>query len=374
VLHLIPSGILHGDKKCVMGNGLVVDIEAFLEELGGLQERGINAEGRLFLSARAHAVFPFHRALDAACEGVLAEGHKIGTTRRGIGPAYQDKMARTGLRMCDLAAPDFAERLQYIAQEKNRLLRYMGAAPLDLKETVNRAVANAQQVKPYIADTTLLLEQAMQQGKNLLFEGAQGTMLDIDHGTYPFVTSSNTCAGGAATGCGVPPGRIDRVLGVIKAYTTRVGEGPFPTELHDSDGDGLRDRGHEYGATTGRPRRCGWFDAVVARYAVMVNGIDEWAVTKLDVLDECATIKLCIAYEFEGERLEHMPPDTRVTAHCRPVYEEMPGWRCSTRNIDTFNDMPDAAKNYLARLEKLTGVPIRLLSTGPARRSTLHVE
>jgi adenylosuccinate synthase len=239
---------------------------------------------------------------------------------------------------------------------------------------VAHSVDCAGRIKPYIEDTTVLLNQAMEQGRNLLFEGAQGTMLDIDHGTYPFVTSSSASAGGATVGCGVPPQRIDCVLGVIKAYTTRVGEGPFPTELHDGDGDGLRNRGQEYGATTGRPRRCGWFDAVVARYAVMVNGINEWAVTKLDVLDDCETIKLCVGYEFEGERMETMPPDTRVLAQCRPIYDEMPGWQCSTRDVSDADDLPEAAKKYLARLEHLTGVPIRLLSNGPARRSTLHVQ
>ncbi|NCC51451.1 MAG: adenylosuccinate synthase [Spartobacteria bacterium] len=373
VLHLIPSGILHDDKKCVIGNGVVVDIMALLEELKGIEDRGFNAVGRLFVSTRAHVVFPYHRALDAAAEGLRPDEEKIGTTKRGIGPAYGDKMARCGLRVCDLISPEFPELFRKQIAAKNVLLQSMNAQPLDADSLVSEYAEAIEKLKPYIADTTVLLHKAIKNGENILFEGAQGTMLDIDHGTYPFVTSSNASSGGATVGCGVPPHEIDHVVGVIKAYTTRVGEGPFPTELLDETGEELRRQGHEFGATTGRPRRCGWFDAVVARYAVMISGIDSWAVTKLDVMDAFDTIKVCVAYEYNGERLVDMPADIRILAACTPVYEDWPGWKTSTREVTCFDDLPEAAQNYLNRLEALTEVPIGILSVGPARSSTMRI-
>jgi len=374
VLHLIPSGILHKDKKCVIGNGVVVDVLALLEELKGIEERGFSAEGRLFISTRAHVVFPYHRELDAAVEGRRAEGEKIGTTKRGIGPAYGDKMARVGLRICDLISPDFPELFRKQVEQKNLILQGMNAEPLDADVLLKQYEVAIADLKPYIADTTVLLHQAMKDGQTILFEGAQGTMLDIDHGTYPFVTSSNSTAGGASVGCGVPPHKIDHVVGVIKAYTTRVGEGPFPTELLDETGEELRRQGSEFGATTGRPRRCGWFDAIVAKYAVMVSGVDSWAVTKLDVLDDFDSIRICVAYDCKGERLEHIPADIRLLADCKPIYEDWPGWKTSTREATCFEELPEATQKYLKRLEELTEVPIGILSVGPARRSTMRVK
>lgn len=371
VLHLIPSGILHHDKKCIIGNGVVVDIVALLEELDGLRARGISPEGRLFLSDRAHLVFPYHRNLDEVREGRLQAGDKIGTTKRGIGPCYGDKASRIGLRMCDLLRDDFKELLAASIERQNLVLTAMGGTALDVNSVVQQYVDAAEQVKPFIADCMLLLHEAMQKNEPVLFEGAQGTMLDIDHGTYPFVTSSNATAGGACAGAAIPPNRMDHVVGVVKAYTTRVGEGPFPTELHDETGEFLRKEGNEFGATTGRPRRCGWFDAVVATYSAKLNGVNEWAVTKMDVLDKLETLKVCVAYECNGKRYESVPADARILSECKPVYEEVPGWNCSTRDVRSYDELPQKAKDYLAYLEKLTGVPAGIISLGPKRESTL---
>lgn len=374
ILHLIPSGILRPGKKCVIGNGLVVDILALVEEMRGLHERGIETEGRLFVSDRAHAVLPYHRRLDAGREGKLREGEKIGTTQRGIGPTYSDKVSRTGLRMGDLLDKDFESMLRYRIAINNDHLVEMGVEPLDMESTVSQCLAAAEHLKPYITDAVDMLHGVMASGENILFEGAQGTMLDIDFGTYPFVTSSSATAGGAAVGTGVPPQRIDRVIGVIKAYTTRVGEGPFPTELNDEIGAMLRKDGGEFGATTGRPRRCGWFDAVVGRYSARVNGVDRWALTKLDVLDVQPVIRICVAYEVDGKRYETVPANLRLLSRCRPIYEEMAGWKSSTRNIERFDDLPPAARAYISRLEELTGVPVGMLSVGPRRDATMVVD
>jgi adenylosuccinate synthase len=375
VLHLVPSGILHEGKNCVIGNGVVIDLCALKEEMIALFGRGVkDPKGCFFISDRAHIVFPYHRELDGAKEGLRAKDQKIGTTRRGIGPAYADKVARTGLRMCDIFDTDFADRLRARIQEKNKVLEALGAQALNEDDVIGDYCAAAEFLKPYVADTASLVNRAIAEGCEVLFEGAQGNMLDIDHGTFPYVTSSNASAGGACTGSGVAPNRIDRVVGVIKAYTTRVGEGPFPTELFDEDGEKLRAVGHEFGATTGRPRRCGWFDAVVARYAVMINGIDRWAMTKLDVLDQFETIRVCVGYELDGHVMDSVPASIGALARCKPVYEEWPGWMETTSTINRFEDLPEKAKTYLARLEELSGAKIGILSVGPGRESTMILD
>jgi adenylosuccinate synthase len=371
VLHLLPSGILHEGRKCVIGNGVVLDPTGLVEEIEGVTARGISIEGRLFISDRAHVVFPYHRRLDARGEATAKKGTQIGTTMRGIGPTYADKASRTGLRMCDLLDPEFPELLRQRVEAKNRVIVSLGGEALDGGEVLAAAQKAIAVLRPYVCDTIPLLRGAADRGESILFEGAQGVMLDLDFGTYPYVTSSSAAAGGACTGSGVPPNRIDRVVGVIKAYTTRVGEGPFPTELFDADGEALRTAGREFGATTGRPRRCGWFDAVVARHAQTICGVDEWAMTKLDVLDGFETIRVCVAYELDGKRIEHFPANIREVARCKPVYEEWPGWMEQTSHVTSFDELPEKAKAYLRRLEELSGAPIGILSVGPRRDSTL---
>ncbi len=374
VLHLVPSGILHEGKRCVIGNGVVLDPVALVEEIRGVTERGFGVEGRLFISDRAHAVFPYHRMLDAQGEARRAKGDQIGTTLRGIGPAYGDKASRFGLRMCDLIDPDFPGLLRSRVEDKNRVLAALGAPVVDYDEVLAATQSALDVLRPLICDTVPLLHGAVSRGESMLFEGAQGIMLDIDFGTYPYVTSSNAGSGGASTGSGVPPHRMSRVVGVVKAYTTRVGEGPFPTELLDADGEEIRRVGREFGATTGRPRRCGWFDAVVARHAVMTCGVDEWALTKMDVLDGFKTLKICTAYELDGRRIDAVPANIREMSRCRPVYEEMPGWLSTTRGATRREDLPEAARQYMARLEEITGVPVGIVSLGPRREDTLLPE
>lgn len=370
ILHLVPSGILHPSKKAVIGHGVVVDPMGLVSELQGLRDRGFDLEGRFFLSDRAHVVFPYHKAIDAGRESQTANT-KIGTTLRGIGPTYGDKVTRAGMRMGQLVQDGAAEDLAERVRQRNLILEQMGAPTLDVEATVTEVMAAAEILKPFVADTIVLLHDARMAGQKILFEGAQGTMLDIDYGSYPFVTSSSPTSGGAATGSGVPPNRIDHVIGVCKAYTTRVGEGPFPTEDFDADGKKMAEVGHEFGATTGRPRRCGWFDGVVARYAVMINGIDEWAITKLDVLDGFERIKICTSYEADGKRMEHMPADTSLFARCVPVYEEVEGWMSDTTAITSYDDLPDKAKAFLDRLVEVTGAKIGIVSVGPRRSQTL---
>jgi adenylosuccinate synthase len=374
VLHLLPSGIFHAGKICVVGNGVVVDPVALLEEIRLVGEKGIDCAGRLFVSDRAHVVFPHHRALDAAREAVRSAGRKIGTTKRGIGPAYGEKVSRTGLRMIDLADASFADRLRENIREANGVLQALDAERLDEEEIVAQSLAVAAQVTPWVADTVSLVNGAVREGRSVLFEGAQGTMLDIDFGSYPFVTSSNASAGGVCSGTGVAPHRIDRVVGVVKAYTTRVGEGPFPTELDDEAGRHMRSVGAEFGATTGRPRRCGWFDAVIARYSAMINGVDRWAMTKLDVLDKLETIKIAVAYQCDGRRYDTVPAGIDAFARCVPVYEEMPGWMADTRQVERMEDLPPRARDYVERLCEITGVKLGLLSVGPGRDSTILVD
>lgn len=374
VLHLIPSGILHRGKMCVIGNGVVVDPVALLEEIDGVEQRGIVTAGRLFVSDRAHLVFPYHKLIDEYREQKPSAGTPIGTTKRGIGPTYGDKAARVGLRAGDMLEPNFADLLGERIEANNKVLAAYGAPVLDVEETVSTYVAVARRLAPYIADTIPMVHEAIAKKQSILLEGAQGTLLDIDYGTYPFVTSSNATSGGACTGSGLPPNRIDRVIGVVKAYSTRVGEGPFPTELRDAMGEHIRKVGHEFGATTGRPRRCGWFDLVVARYAAQVNGVTDWAVTKLDVLDDVEEIKVCVAYECDGRRYEHLPASVQILGRCKPVYESFPGWKTSTKAAQTIEELPALCRSYLSALARLTGTPISILSNGPRRESTMRLD
>lgn len=373
ILHLVPCGIVRPGKMCVIGHGVVVDPAALVKEIKELEARGIDVRGNLFVSGQCHLVFPYHRRLDELREA-QAHRHRIGTTKRGIGPAYADKVARTGLRIVDmLDRRDFDDRFALLIRENNRRLRAMGARALSVRGLLDSARASAQFLRPFVADTVALVHESVLEKRRVLFEGAQGTMLDIDYGTYPYVTSSNCTAGGACTGAGIAPNRIHSVVGVTKAYTTRVGEGPFPTELHTSTGVRLREEGQEFGATTGRPRRVGWFDAVVARYAVMLNGIDSLAVTKLDVLDGLPALKICVAYRTGRRRVESMPHGRREFARCRPIYEEMPGWQEPTGAVRSFDELPARAKAYLKRLSDLSGAPVGWVSVGAQRDQTIEV-
>ncbi len=372
ILHLIPSGILRRGKTCVIGNGVVIDPIALVGEIEGLQKLGIAVGKNLLISDCAHLVLPYHRVLDEQRE--LRKGRaKIGTTKRGIGPAYGDKAARTGLRISDLMQPElFSKKLQAKIRENNAILKAFGAKPINYAEVNRRYLAAGKKLEPYVANTVVWLHRALQRGKEILFEGAQGTFLDIDHGTYPYVTSSNTTAGGACTGSGVPPHRMDVVLGVVKAYTTRVGEGSLPTE-DPAVADMLHEMGREFGATTGRARRCGWFDAVAARYATMINGIDELAITNLDGLDSVDPIRICTAYKLNGKRLDVPPSDAAQLENCQPVYEEMPGWKSSTESAKKFSELPKAARNYVGRIAELTGAKLTIVSVGPARGQTIFL-
>ncbi|HOY59059.1 MAG TPA: adenylosuccinate synthase [Verrucomicrobiota bacterium] len=372
VLHLIPSGILRPRKTCVIANGVVVDPIALVEEIDGLKKLGVKAANNLFISETAHVVLPYHRDIDAQRE-VRKGQQKIGTTKRGIGPAYADKMARTGLRMIDLIDPDrFEALLRDRLKENNEVLKALGAKPLSFKSVHASYRAAGDRLRPYVTNTVVMLNEAIRRGQNLLFEGAQGTFLDIDHGTYPFVTSSNTTAGGACTGSGVPPHRMDRVVGVMKAYTTRVGEGPLPTESQDI-ADMLHAMGREFGATTGRPRRCGWFDAVATRHACMVNGVDDLAITNIDGLDTVQTIRVCVAYRVGGATYDHVPNDAQLLARCQPVYADFPGWLTPTVKATTWKALPPKTRQYLKALAELSGAQLLIASVGPARDQTIVV-
>jgi len=371
VLHLIPSGILRAGKKCVIANGVVIDPVSLLKEMDGLEKRGIKLAGRLLISETAHLVLPYHRALDEARE--LRKGrNKIGTTKRGIGPAYGDKAARTGLRMIDLLRPkNFSLKLKARVEENNAILESLGGTKISFKEVEKTYLEAGKKLAPYIANTVVWLHQQLEKQKRILFEGAQGTFLDIDFGTYPFVTSSNTTAGGSCTGSGVPPHRMDRVVGVMKAYTTRVGEGPLPTENQEIS-DMLHAMGREFGATTGRKRRCGWFDAVATRYARVVNGIDELAITNLDGLDSLKEILICVAYECRGKRIAFPPNDAEELLHCRPIYKKFAGWQKDTSAIRHFKKLPLAAQRYLKAMAELTGAKLRIVSVGAQREQTFE--
>lgn len=374
VLHLIPSGVLHAGKRCVIGNGVVLDPEVFIMEVNRLKAAGrLEDDSALLLSESLHIIMPYHKAIDIARETKSGD-KKIGTTGRGIGPCYEDKIGRRGIRLMDLLAPAvFSRKLQENLEEKNAILERLGEAPLDYNEIYSAYQKYAEVLKKYCADTSLVLDTSLKAGKKLLFEGAQGTLLDVDHGTYPFVTSSSTCAGGAATGSGVSPRVIHEIIGISKAYVTRVGSGPFPTELLDESGEQLRKVGGEFGATTGRPRRCGWFDAMVIRYAVRVNGLTGIALTKLDVLSEFDTIKVCTGYTYEGQQLESLPARLEVFENCVPTYEELPGWKTDITGVRSFDQLPDNAQKYVKRLEELAGCPIVLVSVGPRRDQTITI-
>jgi len=370
VLHLVPSGILRKRKTCVIGNGVVIDPVGLVEEMDGLRKLGIKTDANLFISETAHLVFPYHREFDAQRE-ILKGKNKIGTTKRGIGPAYGDKAARTGLRVIDLVnSPRFETLLRQKIKENNEILKAFGAKPLSFPQVHASYRAAGDRLKPFVTNTVVLLHEAMQQQKNILFEGAQGTFLDIDHGTYPFVTSSNTTAGGACTGSGVPPHRMDRVVGVVKAYTTRVGEGPLPSENAEI-ADLLHAMGREFGATTGRARRCGWFDAVATRQAAMVNGIDELAITNIDGLDSLETIKVCVGYRVGTTRYDYIPNDIEALSKCQPVYVEFPGWRTPTDRARRWKELPVKARDYLKAIAELTGARLAIASVGPARAQTI---
>jgi adenylosuccinate synthase len=368
VLRLIPSGILHAGVICIIGNGLVVDPQALFAEVDDLTKHGIDIDGRLIVSDKAHLILPYHRDLDLLSEARRGE-RKIGTTSRGIGPAYEDKIGRRGIRVGDLADPAALEQaVRDNVAARNRVVQ---DSTMDWRPVLEQLLMYAGRLKPWVRDVSLMLSESMRAGQSVLFEGAQGTLLDIDHGTYPYVTSSNASIGGVCTGLGVGPRAIHGVLGVVKAYTTRVGEGPMPTELVAEMGNRLRDSGNEYGAVTGRPRRCGWFDAVVARYGARINGLDALALTKLDVLDRLEQIDICTAYTLGGRTLTEFPSDVGQLAACQPVYESMPGWTTPTAGVRRFEDLPENARRYIARLEEVSGVPAAIISTGSERDDTI---
>ena len=373
VLHLIPSGVLHEGKRCIIGNGVVLDPEVFIKEITKLKESGrIKDDSSLLLSESLHIIMPYHKRIDIAREANSGD-KKIGTTGRGIGPCYEDKIGRRGIRLMDLLNEEvFARKLKEFLVEKNFLLEnLLGEKPCSFEEILAEYRGYAGVLKKYMADTALILDKDLKAGKKVLFEGAQGTLLDVDHGTYPYVTSSSTCAGGACTGSGVSPRDIHEIVGISKAYVTRVGSGPFPTELLDATGEQLRQTGGEFGATTGRPRRCGWFDTMVVRYAVRVNGLTGIALTKLDVLSDFDKIKVCTGYTFQGKALETLPASLEIFENCQPVYEELPGWRSDITGAKSFDELPENARSYVRRLEELAGCPIVLVSVGPRRDQTI---
>jgi adenylosuccinate synthase len=370
-LHLLPTGILSPDVVPVIGNGVVIDPRVLLDEIDGLAARGISAE-RLLISANAHLIMPHHRALDKVSERYLGKA-KIGTTGRGIGPAYGDKIYRMGVRVQDLLDPGIlAKKIEVALTEKNQVLtKVYNRRGIDAAAVVEEYLGYAERLRPHIADTSLVLSRALDEGRLVLLEGGQGTLLDIDHGTYPFVTSSSPTSGGACAGSGIPPTRLSKVIGILKAYTTRVGSGPFPTELTDETGEWLRQTGAEFGTTTGRNRRCGWFDAVIARYATRINGVTDFFLTKLDVLSGLERIPVCVAYEVDGVRHEEIPMTQTDFHHAKPVYEEFPGWQEDITDAKTFEDLPPNAQAYVRALEEMSGAPISAIGVGPARDATL---
>jgi len=371
VLQLVPSGILRPEKKAVIGPGTVVDPAALVAELENLKKSGVDVRGRLFLSNRAHLIFPYHREMDKAAESARGAA-KIGTTSRGIGPAYEDKMARRGIRVCDLLEPDcFRQKLERVIAEKDAISRAAYGHPLETAGLADEYLELAAHIRGLVTDTTVLLNRALDGGESVLFEGAQGTMLDIDHGTYPYVTSSNAISGGACTGLGVAPTRLAGIVGVTKAYTTRVGSGPFPTEMPDLDAEAVRARGNEFGAVTGRPRRCGWLDLVVLRYARMLSGIDSLVVTKLDVFDAQPEIKVCTGYRYKSKPMAEMPPDVETLAQIEPEYRTLPGWLKPTPGIREVRELPIAARDYLNFISDELEVEIGMISTGPERDATI---
>ena len=376
VFHMIPSGIMHLDKVCVIGNGVVVDPQALLEEIDDLREKGFTCDGRLMVSQSAHLVLPYHKVLDRAGEESKG-GVTIGTTGRGIGPAYRDKVERThGIRVMDLFdEKELKNKLWNAVEAKNQIIeKIYNLEPLEFNSILDMYSSYADRLRPFVCDVSVFLNDAIGSGKNVLFEGAQGTLLDVDHGTYPYVTSSNTTAGAACTGSGVGPTLIEEVIGVTKAYTTRVGNGPFPTEMLGEEGDYLRKLGNEFGATTGRARRCGWFDVPILRSAKRLNGLTSIALTRLDTLDTMKRLKVCVAYDCRGERLEQFPADLAVVAECQPIYEEIEGWKSSTAHIRAYEDLPSLARAYVDLLVERIGLPASLISVGPERDATIVMD
>ncbi|MFA4991871.1 MAG: adenylosuccinate synthase [Candidatus Omnitrophota bacterium] len=359
ILHLIPSGILRENKTCIIGNGVVIDPEALLSEIRMLKDKGVDVDGNLLISECAHVIFPYHKVIDKR------RGAQIGTTGRGIGPCYIDKMARCGIRMSDL--------VDKVLLKKKLLANLKDSGEFDAEEIYREYSGYGEKISKYLVNASVIINKAISKNKNVLFEGAQGTLLDIDHGTYPYVTSSNATAGGACTGAGVGPTRIDKVVGVVKAYTTRVGEGPFPTEFKKGLMEKIRTKGKEFGATTGRPRRCGWFDAIIVRHSAVVNGLDEIVVTKLDVLDSMKEIKICVGYKYKGGLYKDFPSSIDVLENCEPVYETHGGWMKDTTSVTKYKDLPSNAKKYLSRLSKLLGVRIGMVSVGSKREQAFRV-
>ncbi len=372
VLHLIPSGMFNGNSKCIIGNGVVVDHIALVDELKEVESLGVNLKGRFFISSSAHLILPYHKVLDQVKEKNRGSD-AIGTTGRGIGPAYVSKVSRIGIRMLDLLDMDSLEvKIKKNLRDINVALENVyGEEPLDGDEMIAKLKPAVEIVKPYITNTTELLHDALENGESVLLEGAQGSLLDVDHGTYPYVTSSSPTAGGACSGSGIPPLAITHAMGITKAYCTRVGNGPFPTELDDTAGEKLRKNGQEFGATTGRPRRCGWLDLVALKYAIRLNGMNELTLTKLDVLDDFETIKVCTHYELDGEKTEVFPLDTEKVERVKPVYKSFEGWNTSTRNISSFDELPEKAREYILFIEEFTGVKFTIVSTGPKRSETI---
>jgi adenylosuccinate synthase len=375
ICHLIPSGILHKDKKCLIGNGVVVDPQVLLEEIRVLTEKGFSITSeRLFLSEKAHLIMPYHKALDLAREAAKGKG-KLGTTGRGIGPCYEDKVGRRGIRAVDLLDPKALEdKIRINLEEKNFLLsRFFRADILEFQPIYDSYLLMAEKMVPFISNVSLEIDEAIRKGEKVLFEGAQGTHLDIDHGTYPFVTSSNPVSGAVCAGAGVGPDKLHHIMGIVKAYTTRVGAGPFPTELLDETGDYLQERGAEFGATTGRRRRCGWLDLVMLKDSILYNGLTSICVTKLDVLTGLDRIRICVAYNINGKRINHMPADIRSLAQCEPVYEELPGWHEEISNEGDMDQLPGRTRDYLERIVEITGVPLSIVSVGPQREQTIEL-
>jgi adenylosuccinate synthase len=372
-LHVLPSGVLNPNVTPVIGNGVVVNPQVLFQEIDNLQKRGVSCE-KLLVSANAHLIMPYHAALDKVTERFLGKA-KIGTTGRGIGPTYGDKVARVGIRVQDLFDPGILrQKLDLALRDKNQLLtKVYNRRGIDSKQIADEYLAYGDRLRPYVADTSLVLGNALANGDNVLLEGAQATMLDVDHGTYPFVTSSNPTAGGACVGAGIGPTSITKVIGIVKAYTTRVGAGPFPTELNDDAGEHLRKTGHEYGTTTGRPRRCGWFDAVVARYAVRINGITDYFVTKLDVLSSLDKVPVCVAYEVDGKRYDDIPMTQTDFHHAKPVYEYLDGWFEDISDTKTFEDLPTAAQAYIKAIEEISGARVSAIGVGPRRDQTIQI-
>ncbi len=373
-MHLIPSGIFYRHVTCIVGNGVVIDPAVFLEEIDQLKERGVEVD-KLFISDRAHLIMPYHTLLDGL-EEESRGGGALGTTRKGIGPCYMDKAGRLGIRTGDLLEREaFLERLRSVLDYKNRILtRVYEAQPLSLEEIYEQYCRYGEQLAPFLRETDLMVEQALERGEKVLLEGAQGTMLDIDFGTYPYVTSTSSMIGGACSGLGLSPMRIDRIYGVFKAYTTRVGSGPMPTELFDDTAELIRERAHEYGTTTGRPRRCGWFDAVVGRFSTRINGFSGACLTRLDVLDVLPSLKICSGYRLNGETLTSPPSNSALLARCEPLYEELPGWQSDISRLRRFDDLPPPALSYVRRLEELIACPIDIISVGPRREQTIVVK